>query len=49
MKTFFATCIMLLGLTATTAGAMSFTSSGDSVLIFAFHVLKSALFFVTLK
>ncbi|MBF0644490.1 PEP-CTERM sorting domain-containing protein [Desulfuromonas acetoxidans] len=31
MKTFFATCIMLLGLTATTAGAMSFTLYGDAV------------------
>jgi|GEM_PF-1807386 len=30
MKTFFVTCIMLLGLTATTAGAMSFTLYGDA-------------------
>ncbi|WP_321530314.1 PEP-CTERM sorting domain-containing protein [uncultured Desulfuromonas sp.] len=30
MKTFFATCIVLLGLTATTAGAMSFTLYGDA-------------------
>ncbi|WP_316347512.1 PEP-CTERM sorting domain-containing protein [Desulfuromonas acetoxidans] len=30
MKTFFVTCIVLLGLTATTAGAMSFTLYGDA-------------------
>ena len=30
MKTLFVTCIVLLGLTATTAGAMSFTLDGDA-------------------